>query len=148
MGDGRTDVVAALVRTSFLVNAVYAESSREHGLTAPQGQLICVLMPRPYGMTELGAALGLAKSSLSGLVDRTERNGLVQRTPNPADTRTTTVALTPKGRRLARRFYAATCRRIDELPAGLEPAEREALATLLGRIVEDNEVPVVFQDRD
>ena len=148
MSDGRMDVVAALVRTSFLVSAVYAESSREHGVTAQQGQLLCVLMPRAYGMTELGGVLGLAKSSLSGLVDRTERNGFVRRTAGAADTRMVTVTLTPKGRRLARKFYDETCRRIDELPAGLAPAERDALATLLGRIVEDNEVPVVFQERD
>jgi DNA-binding MarR family transcriptional regulator len=146
--DGRTDVVAALVRTSFLVNAVYAESSRQHGVTAQQGQLLCVLMPRPYGMTELGAVLGLAKSSLSGLVDRTERNGLVRRTPNPTDSRTTTVSLTAQGRRLAGRFYAETCRRIDALPAGLDDAERDVLAALLRRVVEDNEVPVVFAERD
>ncbi|NED55995.1 MarR family transcriptional regulator, partial [Micromonospora aurantiaca] len=47
--DGRIGVVAALVRSSFLVNAVYAESGREYGLTPQQGQLLCVLMPRSYG---------------------------------------------------------------------------------------------------
>ncbi len=71
--------MAALVRSSFLVNAVYAESGREYGVTPQQGQLLCVLMSRSYGMSELGAMLRLAKSSLTGLVDRTERNGLVRR---------------------------------------------------------------------
>ncbi|WP_279582583.1 hypothetical protein [Fodinicola feengrottensis] len=74
-GESQIGMVAALVRSSFLVNAVYAESGREHGLTPQQGQLLCVLMAQPYGMTELGSMLGLAKSSLTGLVDRTERNG-------------------------------------------------------------------------
>jgi DNA-binding MarR family transcriptional regulator len=137
-------MVAALVRSTFLVNAVYAESAREHGLTQQQGQLLCVLMPQAYGMSELGSMLHLAKSSLTGLVDRTERNGLVRREPDPQDTRAVRVALTPRGSRLAREFYAETCRRVGELPASLDPAERETLATLLGRIVLDNEVPVVF----
>ncbi|WP_309111721.1 hypothetical protein [Saccharothrix sp.] len=54
------------------------------------------------------------------------------------------VSLTPEGRKLAEDFYAETCRRIHLLPATVDPAERETLADLLGRIVVDNEVPVVF----
>jgi len=138
------DVVTGLVRAAFLVNAVYTASAREHGLTPQQGQLLCVLMAQPYGMTELGSVLGLAKSSLTGLVDRTERNGLVGREPDPADSRAVRVALTPRGRKLARAFYDETCRQIDALPVGFGAADRAALAGLLGRIVSDNEVPRVF----
>ena len=147
-GDDQIGVVAALVRSAFLVNAVYAESGREHDLTPQQGQLLCVLMAQPYGMSELGAMLGLAKSSLTGLVDRTERNGLVRREPDPQDARAVRVALTPRGGRLAEEFYAETCRRIEQLPSGLSAAERDRLAALLGRVVLDNEVPVVFMESD
>lgn len=139
-------VVTALVRSTFLVNAVYSESARKHGLTAQQGQLLCVLMVRPYGMGELGATLGLAKSSLTGLVDRTERNGLVRRGHDPEDARGVRVSLTTRGSGLADTFYAETCRRVDELSKGLSADERAALAELLGRIVADNEVPVVFAE--
>ena len=146
--DGQIGIVAALVRSAFLVDAVYAESGREHGLTQPQGQLLCVLMAQPYGMSELGSVLGLAKSSLTGLVDRTERNGLVRRDPDPQDTRAVRVALTPRGRRLAGEFYAETCRRIEKLSTGLTAAERSTLAGLLGHVVLDNKVPVVFLELD
>ncbi|GAA1670821.1 MarR family transcriptional regulator [Fodinicola feengrottensis] len=147
-GESQIGMVAALVRSSFLVNAVYAESGREHGLTPQQGQLLCVLMAQPYGMTELGSMLGLAKSSLTGLVDRTERNGFVRRESDPKDTRAVRVALTRKGSRLAEEFYAETCRRIDKLPAALSDAERDTLAGLLGRVVLDNRVPMVFMELD
>lgn len=137
-----------MVRSTFLVNAVYAASAREHGLTSQQGQLLCVLMAQPYGMSELGAMLGLAKSSLTGLVDRTERNGLVRREPDPQDTRAVRVALTSQGGRLAEEFYAETCLRVEKLPAGLSTVERDTLARLLGRVVLDNEVPVIFLEPD
>ncbi|WP_310738938.1 MarR family transcriptional regulator [Microbispora sp. H10830] len=140
--------VAALVRSTFLVNAVYANSAREYGLTQQQGQLLCVLMAQPYGMSELGAMLGLAKSSLTGLVDRSERNGLVQRTPDPQDSRAVRVSLTGEGAELADEFYTETCRRVEELVSGLAPAERDALAALLGRVVTDNKVPSVFMEPD
>lgn len=130
------------------MNAVYGESAREYGITSQQGQLLCVLMARPRGMSELGAMLGLAKSSLTGLVDRTERNGLVRREPDPRDLRAVRIVLTSQGSRLVEEFYAETCRRIDRLPEGLGDAERGALADLLGRVVLANEVPVVFADPD
>lgn len=137
-------VVAALVRSSFLVTAVYAEAAREYGLTPQQGQLLCVLMAQPYGMSELGGVLRLAKSSLTELVDRTARRGLVRREPDPADRRAVRVTLTEQGGELAETFYTETCRRIDELPAVLDSAERLTLADLLGRVVRDNNVPTVF----
>jgi DNA-binding MarR family transcriptional regulator len=132
-------VVAGLVRASFLVNAVYAESAREYGL-------LCVLMGRPYGMGDLGATLGLEKSSLTGLVDRAVRRELVRREPDPDDRRAVQVVLTVDGRDLAEDFYAATCRRVDDLAGGLPAADREKLAALLGRVVRENEVPTVFLD--
>lgn len=147
-GDGQIGVVAALVRSAFLVDAVYAGSAREYGITSQQGQLLCVLMAQPRGMSELGAILGLAKSSLTGLVDRTERNGLVRRESDPEDLRAVRVALTSRGSKLVDEFYAETCRRVEKLPAGLGAEERDTLASLLGRVVLDNEVPVVFLEFD
>lgn len=142
--EGQIGAVAALVRSTFLVNAVYAESAREYGLTSQQGQLLCVLMAQPYGMSELGAMLGLAKSSLTGLVDRSERNGLVERRPDPQDSRAVRVALTRRGSSLAEDFYAETCRRVEQLTTGFTAAERDTLGGLLGRVVLGNKVPVVF----
>jgi len=136
--------VAALVRSAFLVNAVYAESARQYGLTSQQGQLLCVLMAQSYGMSELGATLGLAKSSLTGLVDRSERNGLVERRPDPQDSRAVRVALTRQGGSLVEDFYAETCRRVEQLMTGFTATERDTLAGLLGRVVLGNKVPVVF----
>lgn len=139
-------VVTALVRSSFLINSVYTESAREYGLTPQQGQLLCVLMAQSYGMSELGAVLGLAKSSLTELVDRTAGRGLVRREPDPRDRRAVRVGLTEQGGELAEAFYTETCRRVDLLPAGLDDAERATLAELLARVVHDNHVPTVFLD--
>lgn len=146
--EGQIGIVTALVRCAFLLDAVYTESAKEYGLTPQQGQLLCVLMARPYGMGELGTTLGLAKSSLTGLVDRTERNGLVKRIQDIHDTRAVRVALTRKGSELAAGFHALTSQRIGALPSGLSAAERDTLAGLLGSIVTNNKVPVIFIERD
>ncbi|MEU3887967.1 MarR family transcriptional regulator [Streptomyces sp. NPDC029041] len=143
---GQVGVVAALVRMAFLVDGVYAEAGRSYGLTPQQGQLLCVLLDGPYGMSELGETLGLAKSSLTGLVDRSVRRGLVRREADPRDGRAVRVGLTDEGAALAGKFHAETCRRVEALPSGLSGSERDRLAVLLSRVVVDNEVPEVFAE--
>jgi DNA-binding MarR family transcriptional regulator len=130
------------------VQAVYAEASREYGLSTQQGELLCVLMARPRGMGELSGMLGLEKSSLTGLVDRAVRRGLVRREPDPQDGRAVRVALTAEGGALVERFYSDTSRRMEALAAGLSAADRSRLTALLGRVVLENRVPVVFMESD
>jgi DNA-binding MarR family transcriptional regulator len=90
--------------------------------------------------------LGLAKSTVSGLVNLLERDGLVRREPDPADSRAVRVTLTPRGREVADVFYAQTRARIERLPGSLTAAERATLAELLGRVTDDNHVSAIFMD--
>lgn len=147
--EAEMSVVTALVRSAFLVDATYEQSARRHQLTSQQGQLLCVLMGRPeegFGMGELVRTLGLAKSSLTGLVDRSLRRGLVRRESDSADGRAVRVLLTEEGEKLATEFYDETVQRVAELPSMLSEPEREQLAGLLARLVSGNQVPVVFGD--
>ena len=147
--EAEMSVVAALVRSAFLVDATYEHTARKHQLTSQQGQLLCVLMARPgegFGMGELVGTLGLAKSSLTGLVDRSLRRGLVRREADSTDGRAVRVFLTPEGEKLAAEFYDETVQRVAELPSMLSEGEQEQLAVLLGRLVSGNQVPVVFRD--
>jgi len=143
------NVVTALVRSAFLVDATYEQTARRHQLTSQQGQLLCVLMGKPeegFGMGELVRILGLAKSSLTGLVDRSLRRGLVRREADNTDGRAVRVFLTTEGEKLAEEFFDDTVQRVAELPSMLSEEEQEQLAELLGRLVFGNQVPVVFGD--
>jgi DNA-binding MarR family transcriptional regulator len=139
-------LTTALARVAFLVNAAYTEASREFGFSPQQGQFLCVLRPGPCGMGEVGTVMGLAKSTVSGMVGYAERNGLVRRETDPDDSRAVSVALTPHGREVADRFFADGSRLISQLAASLTEDERSTLAGLLGRVADDNQVSVIFMD--
>ena len=142
-------VVTALVRSAFLVDTTYEQVARKHQLTSQQGRLLCVLMGKPdegFGMGELVRTLGLAKSSLTGLIDRSLRRGLVRREADSSDGRAVRVFLTEEGLKVVEEFYDETVARIAELPTMLSEQEHGQLAELLGRLVEGNQVPVVFVD--
>src|SRR5205807_7247716 len=68
------------------------------------------------------------------LVDRLEHDGLVRRGPGE-DGRTTTVALTPAGRRAARRLEAARLEVLDSVLQPLSDTERRAFTSLVGRVL-------------
>jgi MarR family transcriptional regulator, lower aerobic nicotinate degradation pathway regulator len=86
-------------------------------------------------MNKLARLLGLDKSSISGLVDRAERRGLVARIPSAEDKRAVLVGLTGEGRalvsRAAGRFGADLTAMLDLLP----PSDRDALSGIVSRLL-------------
>jgi DNA-binding MarR family transcriptional regulator len=139
-------LTTAVIRLAFLVNAAYSESGRQFGITPQQGQLLCLLRPKPYGMGELCSKLGLAKSTTTGLVDILERDGLVERHVGMPTGRSVQVELTRGGRELADGFYTETSRRIDETLQPLGADERKTVRSLLGRVVQRDDVSMIFMD--
>ncbi|MFI9505497.1 MarR family winged helix-turn-helix transcriptional regulator [Nocardia sp. NPDC052566] len=71
---------------------------RKAGLTAGPELLLMVLWDRDgRSQAELGKALGLDPSTITAKVKTLERDGLIVRTPDPADRRAMVVSLTEKG---------------------------------------------------
>lgn len=99
-GDGQA-LIDALARTSFEVMAVLNRIGAEHDLSLTQLRVLAILQDRRGKMSDLAEYLGLDKSTITGLVARAEKRGLLQRAPNPDDGRAIDVFLTAEGARLA-----------------------------------------------
>jgi DNA-binding MarR family transcriptional regulator len=127
--------VDALAQLSFLVQNALVEIAGQHDLSIIQMRLLGVLRDRRPTMNELGRLLGLDKSSISGLVDRAQRRGLVIRTPGQTDRRVFQVSLTDAGRDLAGRATGQFAERMATLIDPLPPGDRRTLAELAARIV-------------
>ncbi|MCY1142026.1 MarR family transcriptional regulator [Actinoplanes sp. Pm04-4] len=130
-----TDLVDALAQLSFLVQNALAEIGAQHDLSLVQVRLLGVLRDHEPTMQELGRHLGLDKSSISGLVDRAQRRGLVTRTASPVDRRVTHVSITETGQRLATEGAAVFAEHISSLVAGLSAADRRTLTRLAHQVI-------------
>src|ERR1700755_3388726 len=97
----RVELIDAVVQLSFAVQGVLGELAAEHDLSVTQLRLMAILRDREPAMLERARHLGLEKSSVSGLIDRAAKRGLVQRLAAPDDGRGVRVALTDAGRALA-----------------------------------------------
>jgi DNA-binding MarR family transcriptional regulator len=138
-GDGQRELTDVLVRSSFEVMAVLSRIGAEHDLSLTQLRVLGILRDRRVRMSELASYLGLDKSTISGLVDRAEKRGLVQRAPNAADGRAVDVFLTGAGTELAGRGAAQIARALSPMTGTLTAAQARQLTALLGRLLDGSD---------
>ncbi len=133
--DDRDLLADALAQAAFATMAALGRIGAEEDLSLTQLRVLGILRDRCLRMTELADHLGLEKSSLSGLVDRAQQRGLVERAPAADDRRAVEVFLSASGRRLAERLTARFADALEPLTAGLDAGERTRLHDLLEKAV-------------
>ncbi|MDP9366318.1 MAG: MarR family transcriptional regulator [Chloroflexota bacterium] len=77
----------------------------------------------------------LSSGAMTNRLDHLERDGLIERLPDPADRRGVLVALTPEGRALVDEAVAAHGANEHRLLGALSPEERHTLAALLRKLL-------------
>ena len=87
-------------------------------------------------LAALSRRMRVTAGNLTGLVDRAERDGVVERRPDPSDRRLSRAYLTPKGRELVQGLIPVHATHVSELLSSLDGTERRELRRLLGRLRE------------
>ena len=125
MYDARKHICFNLGRVMRRVYDYYEQRLSPFGLTSPQYFVFNALwMGDGISIGELGERVSLDTSTLTGVIDRMERNGYVERRPNPDDRRSVLVFLTAKARELGPRILEFA----DELDANLrQPFSQEEM---------------------
>jgi homoprotocatechuate degradation regulator HpaR len=112
-------------------------SLREHGLSDQQWRVLRVL--GEHGTVETGRVAREAYilgPSLTGVLARMERDGLVRRERDPADQRRTVVEATPRGKRLVDRLSTAIEAHYQWLEQSLGKQKLVQLYGLLDELIE------------
>lgn len=115
------NVISALEATVHLVLDRLAAELADLGLSHGEVNALAQLEPGvPVTVARLQAATGQRASTMTGVLDRLERRGLVERALNPEDRRSFTVALTGSG--------VAVSRRVRQAFAELEALARQGVS--------------------
>jgi len=113
--------------------------AREFDLIPPH-MIALQSLDQPKPMSELARMLACDNSNVTGIVDRLEERGLVERTAAEHDRRVKLLVLTPEGRRVRQRLAART----SEPPApilALSRDDQRALRDILRRAVHELDSP-------
>jgi DNA-binding MarR family transcriptional regulator len=128
-----------LAAHATLIARLDAELEREHGLPLTSYEVLLYLADADGGrlrMGELADRLLLSRSGITRLVDRLERQGMIERERCEDDGRGFNAVLTAAGRRkldAARPAHLGGVRR--HFLAQLEPGELDSLAAIWGRLL-------------
>ncbi|MCI0383295.1 MarR family winged helix-turn-helix transcriptional regulator [Streptomyces sp. CNQ085] len=114
----------------------YDEAAARHSLTGAQARLLALLHLQSLPMREIARRLKCEPSNVTGIVDRLESRGLVERRPDPSDRRVKLAAATETGHETAERLRASMDFAREPL-ADLTPVERSLLRDLLRRMLGD-----------
>ena len=129
------ELADALVPVAFVTLAVLNKIGAENDLSLTLIRVLGILWDRRPRMTELADYLGLEKQTMSGLISRAEKRGLVARAPNAADGRATDVFLTSEGVKLVRRLRSQGKQALAPLVDHLSPLDQKNLGELLQRML-------------
>ena len=131
------NAVSIVVRMLAAQNLLLTALRRGFGpeLSLARFDLLAQLV-REDGQTlaQLSRRMLVTAGNLTGLVDRAERDGIVERRPDPNDRRLTRVSLTTRGQKVASKAIARHSELAEQILGPLEPREREELRRLLGRL--------------
>ncbi|GFH34233.1 MarR family winged helix-turn-helix transcriptional regulator [Streptomyces pacificus] len=111
----------------------YAEAATRHHLTVAQARVLALLATEPAAMRSIARQLRCEPSNVTGIIDRLEARGLVERLPDPVDRRVRIAAATDEGHRTARDLGGAPSFAREAL-AELSAEELGTLRDLLRRI--------------
>lgn len=125
---------------SYLTNRYIAPLShfveRQHGLLWPEWVVIfCLGHSKGWNATDIVAATGRPKNTISRAVGKLLKLSLIQRCPSPTDGRLQVLHLTPQGRCFYREMLPHLQDFENEIYCGLNPREREQFLTLLEKLV-------------
>ncbi|MET8296748.1 MarR family winged helix-turn-helix transcriptional regulator [Streptomyces sp. NPDC048387] len=112
----------------------YEEAAARHQLTGAQAKVLTLLSLEPLPMRRIAQKLRCEPSNVTGIIDRLETRGLVERRPDPADRRVKLAAPTAAGTETAERLRESLDFAREPL-AGLSAEERTALRDLLRRML-------------
>lgn len=124
-------LVGLLFRAIHSVQTHFEQVAARYGLTSQQAKFLRSL-DKPQPMRAVAVQNSCDPSNVTGVIDRIERLGLVQRSPDPADRRVRLLSLTAEGRRVRRRMEAE----LNDVPAlsTLSARDRADLARILAII--------------
>ena len=134
-----------LLRAAISMKRVMGPLFAEAGLTGAQFHTLVRIPDDGIPLTRLAAKSWADPGNASGVVDRLERDGLVERRAAAHDRRVVLVYATPAGRECVRRLWPEYVNGIHRTMAPLTPAELARLSELLERLTggEDEHVDAI-----
>jgi DNA-binding MarR family transcriptional regulator len=131
----REDSTAALAHLAFDVMGRLSTLASDEDMSLTQLRMVAIMRDGPRRMAQLAQALGVDRSSVSGLIARAEQRGLVYRESATGDGRGVSVALTAAGQDFSSRVIQRIAVVLQPLLAVLDDKDRQTFDALVTQLL-------------
>ena len=133
--DAVTKIERLLRHVAFIIKKRGRDILVDFGITTPQFNALLVLRDNPnITMGDLCEKLFLACSTATDLIDRMEKNGLLERSRDKQDRRVIRLSISEKGRSVISEVIEARRRYVASILEKLTPEEIEQLGNSLDKL--------------
>jgi MarR family transcriptional regulator, organic hydroperoxide resistance regulator len=142
------EIVGAIRKFVRAVSLDAFKMSRQYGLTGPQSSVLRTLVQYgPLSSAALSRRLYVTPSNVTGIIDRLEKKGLVERVKKEGDRRVALIMLTETGTELSNKLPDPIEKRLIYGLADLESEHVRILSLVMNQIlnlIDAKEVDEVF----
>ncbi|SHF22559.1 transcriptional regulator, MarR family [Caldanaerobius fijiensis DSM 17918] len=117
-------ILKMLKQIMYIIKQKMKYECKDLDITGPQGILMGILTH--YGemkISDISKKLGLSNSTVSGIIDRLEKHGLVERIRSTEDRRVVYVRVTPDFKKTFQKYFSEAERRFEEAINKATPEE-------------------------
>ncbi len=130
------EIVSAIRKFVRAVALDTFKMSKQHDLTGPQSSILRTLAQHgPLSSASLSRRLYVTPSNVTGIIDRLEKKGLVERVRKEGDRRVALITLTEKGAEVGKTLPDPIETKLISELADLEPEHVRILALVMNQIL-------------
>ncbi|MDS1029660.1 MarR family transcriptional regulator [Bacillota bacterium LX-D] len=124
------------VRTYNMIEFILNKHYQEYGLSETKFNALFLLYKASDGLllSELGDLMLVTRANITGLMDRLEKDELVQRLYHPNDRRSIIAKITEKGREIIEKIIPRHIKINQELVSNLSEEEKKIANTILEKL--------------
>ena len=140
MAPNNEDVIKDIIESiRRLVRAEYLDSqkmSKQYGLTGPQSLVLRLLIKKgALSSADLSRQMYVTPSNITGIIDRLEKKGFVERIRKQGDRRVALITLTDSGQKLGQTIPDPIEKKFVNQLVDLEPEHLQILAMAMNQIL-------------
>lgn len=124
-----------LHRLNKLVGTITAREFEQRGITLPQVLVLRCILCEPKTIGQISQAVHLSYSTVSGIIDRLEREQFVQRTRDTEDRRVVWISKTDKFDQIKKEAPLFQEEYTEQLLEGLSPQEIDNIISSLWLLI-------------
>jgi MarR family transcriptional regulator for hemolysin len=133
------DIIKTQAPLGYLIHEVarllkrrFEDEAKSHGITLPQWRALAhIALHEGITQRALADAIDADPMTVSGILDRLEKRGMIDRSADPSDSRAKLARLTPEGELMFRKARETGLAMYEAATVGLTAEERDAMQSAL-----------------